>query len=89
MSGVWFCRTVPIRKGKHDPTGIVYIGEGGLGVGQRRPKKDRWYLKAPGMASAAHHVHVLSFLPDRLDLKAIGMDGSTIDEYTLSPRKGK
>ena len=31
-------RTAPIRHGKKDPTGIVYVGEGGLGVGQRK----RW-----------------------------------------------
>ena len=30
-------RTVPIRNGKRDPTGVVYIGEGGLGVPQRQP----------------------------------------------------
>ena len=80
-------RTVPIRNGKQDPTGITYIGEGGLGVGQRSPKKDRWYLKSPGLATKAHHVHLLSFSPDHLKIKAIGMDGKTLDEHTLSPRK--
>ena len=38
-------RTVPIRDGKKDPTGIVYVGEGGLGVGQRKPDGNRWYIK--------------------------------------------
>ena len=80
-------RTLPIRNNKHDPTGIVYIGEGGLGVGQRRPKTDRWYLQKPGMASAAHHVQLLTFNPDRLDYKVIGMDGATLDTYVISPRK--
>jgi len=28
-------RTVPIRNGRQDASGVVYIGEGGLGVGQR------------------------------------------------------
>jgi hypothetical protein len=79
-------RTVPIRAGKQDPTGIVYIGEGGLGVGQRRPKTDRWFLQKPGMAISAHHVQLLTFSNDRLDYKAIGMDGATLDTYVISPR---
>jgi len=33
-------RTPPIRNEKLDPTGVVYIGEGGLGVGQRTPHFD-------------------------------------------------
>ncbi|MCG8584526.1 MAG: metallophosphoesterase, partial [Pirellulales bacterium] len=80
-------RTVPIRGGKQSADGIVYIGEGGLGVGQRTPKADRWFLQKPGMATKGHHVHVLTFNPDRLDVKAIGMDGSTLDQYTREPRK--
>ena len=38
-------RTAPIRDMKIDPAGVVYIGEGGLGVGQRTPKTHRWYLQ--------------------------------------------
>lgn len=79
-------RTVPIRDGKHDPTGVVYVGEGGLGVGQRSPKSDRWYLQKPGMAISAHHVQMITFHPDRLEYKAIGMDGATLDEYVREPR---
>ena len=51
-------RTVPIRGNVEDKTGVVYIGEGGLGVGQRKPKVDRWYLKPPGMCTAASHIYV-------------------------------
>lgn len=80
-------RTVPIRDGKQNPDGIVYIGEGGLGVGQRTPKTDRWFLQKPGIATKGHHVHVLTFNADRLDVKAISMDGSTLDQYTREPRK--
>jgi hypothetical protein len=79
-------RTVPIRNGKQDASGIVYVGEGGLGAGLRRPKKDRWYLQPPGMATSAHHVQLLTFHADRLDYKAVGMDGSTLDTYVIPPR---
>ena len=80
-------RTVPIRAGKQHADGIVYIGEGGLGVGQRKPKADRWFLQEPGLATQGHHVHVLTFNPDRLDVKAVALDGSTLDQYTREPRK--
>ena len=79
-------RTVPIRDGKHDATGIIYVGEGGLGVGQRRPKTDRWYLQEPGMAASAYHVQLLTFNADRLDYKVVGMDGATLDTYVIHPR---
>jgi hypothetical protein len=51
-----FKRTPPIRDGKPDESGIVYLGEGGLGVPQRRPRQDDWWL-AQGVTAAQHHVH--------------------------------
>lgn len=78
-------RTVPIRDGKEDPTGIVYVGEGGLGVGQRTPKTDLWYLKG-GYAGRGHHVMQLSFSKDALEVETIMLEGNTIDKVTLKPR---
>ncbi|MHC4201901.1 MAG: hypothetical protein ACYSU0_18080 [Planctomycetota bacterium] len=80
-------RTVPIRGGKADPTGVVYIGEGGLGVPQRRPKKGLWYLESPGMASRGHHVQLLSFSRSGLRIDVIGMDGKVIDSHTIANRR--
>lgn len=79
-------RTVPIRNNEHDKTGVVYIGEGGLGVGQRSPKTDRWYLKSPGMASKGHHVQMLSFSAENLDYKCITLESGITDRYSRSPR---
>ncbi len=79
-------RTVPIRNGKQDPTGIVYVGEGGLGVSQRTPVS-QWYLKAPGMAKSAHHVQVFSFTPEKLVYEARGINGNTEDTYSFQPRR--
>lgn len=79
-------RTLPIRGEKHDATGVVYVGEGGLGVPQRTPSS-QWYLKAPGMAKSAHHVQVLSFSPTKLVYEARGMAGGTEDTYTFQPRR--
>lgn len=80
-------RTVPIRAGKHDPTGVVYLGEGGLGVHQRGPKKDRWYLQPPGTALRGHHVMQLDFSKNKIEYKAVLLNGKTADSYTFRPRE--
>ena len=86
-------RTVPIRGGKQDKTGVVYIGEGGLGVKPRTPKKDRAYLKPPGVASSGHHVQKITFTDKELKVQTILFDISDIekelevfDTYTRKPR---
>ncbi len=79
-------RTVPIRDGKKDASGVVYIGEGGLGVGQYRPKEDLWYLKNGGYVSRGHHVMQLSFSKDALNIETILMNGKVTDTHTLKPR---
>ncbi len=83
-------RTVPIRDGQMDPTGVVYIGEGGLGVPQRTPLYDRWYIQEPGMAMSASHIQAVRVTPDALYYSAILADGSVADTYTIKPnRQGK
>ncbi len=79
-------RTVPIRNGKLDETGVVYVGEGGLGVPQRSPKSDRWFLQPPGFTGSAHHVQVLSFDRDRLRCQTVDVDGKIVDDYAREPR---
>jgi hypothetical protein len=80
-------RTVPIRAGKLDPTGVVYVGEGGLGVKQRRPDANRWYLRSPGFVGRGHHVQVLTFSKNELQYECIAIDGKIIDKYVRKPRK--
>lgn len=80
-------RTVPILDDQPDPNGIVYVGEGGMGVRQRTPDADRWYLQAPGMAMSAHHVQRLSFGPERLDYEAVLLDGGVADAASFDPRR--
>lgn len=79
-------RTIPIRGGKADPTGVTYIGEGGLGVGQRSPKKDLWYLKG-GLIGAQHHIMILSFTKEKLGIKTVLLNGKVFDEHFLKIRK--
>jgi acid phosphatase type 7 len=80
-------RTLPIRSHAPDPeNGIVYIGDGGLGVPQRNPDPTRWWLQPPGFAKAVHHVHLLEFSDEALRVRAFGMEGETLDDFTLKPR---
>ncbi|MCC6546055.1 metallophosphoesterase family protein [Candidatus Sumerlaeota bacterium] len=80
-------RTVPIRASAVDEkSGIVYFGDGGLGVPQRKPDTTRWWLQPPGIAQAAHHVHTLKFTKESLRVQAIGMNGEVLDDYTAKPR---
>jgi hypothetical protein len=74
-------RTVPIRGNKPDETGVVYIGEGGLGVAQRTPKDDRWFLQSPGMADQGHHVFVLTFREDKLEGRCVLLGGEVRDSF--------
>ena len=78
-------RTVPIRNGKKDPTGVTYIGEGGLGVSQRSPKKDRWYLKE-GLANRGNHIMILTFKEKTLGIEVILLNGKSLDQFTLKAR---
>lgn len=74
-------RTLPIRDNQYDETGVVYIGEGGLGVGPRKPKMRRWYLQPPGMASSGHHVQKITCRDDRLTIRCILENGDVVDSY--------
>ena len=77
-------RTLPIYQDEHDPErGITYIGDGGLGVPQRTVDPTRWYLQAPGMVTAAHHVHVIEFGDESISGRAIGLDRKPLDEFVV------
>lgn len=77
-------RTVPIFADKEDPEkGVVYIGDGGLGVPQRDPDASRWYLQAPGMTGQGHHVHLLEFSEEKIEGTAIGLEKKVLDRFEI------
>jgi len=78
-------RTVPIRADAQDATGVVYVGEGGLGAPQRT-SNGAWFVQSPGMVTPANHVQLLSFSPTELVYEARLMDGTQADRYVLQPR---
>ncbi len=66
-------RTVPIRADEAHPDGVVYLGEGGLGVPQRTPRTSPWYLQPPGLVTNGHHVIRVDFGPERLRTRILRM----------------
>ncbi len=82
-------RTVPIRYGAPDPeNGIIYIGDGGLGVPQRTPETaNRWWLQDPGFAASADHVHLIEFGQEEMRVRAIGPRGNALDDFTVTPSR--
>ena len=79
-------RTVPIRDGKKDPTGIIYVGEGGLGVKQKKPSGKQWYLQDGGKHGFGHHIMRLDFTDETLRTRFIRMNGQVWDDFTIKAR---
>ncbi|MEE9312979.1 MAG: metallophosphoesterase family protein [Planctomycetota bacterium] len=85
--GHTFKRTVPIRAGKKAEDGIVYIGEGGLGVKQRPPDEDRWYFKEGGKVGSFHHVQKVTVTTKKLTVETIDLEQKVKDIWSRKPRK--
>ena len=81
-------RTLPIKNEKVDhKDGVIYVGEGGLGVKQRSPRnQDAWYLQDPGYAISAYHFQKLKIENNEMEYQVILMDGNIFDTMTFSPR---
>jgi hypothetical protein len=80
-------RTLPIRGGRPEPDGVVYIGEGGLGVRQRSPDATRWFLQEPGFARRGHHVWRIGIGADAIELEAFGEDGARTDAARIDGKR--
>lgn len=76
-------RTVPILDVQASANGIVYIGDGGLGVRPREVDPSRWYLKPPGIAKSVHNVHVVDYSAKEITIKAYGIEGETLDHFVI------
>ena len=64
-------KTAPIYREKIDEErGIVYVGEGGLGVRMRTPK-DHWYFGGSGFASSDYHFQMVTIEKDGFVYEAI------------------
>jgi hypothetical protein len=87
-------RTFPIRNEQRDETGVVYIGEGGLGVKQRTPRTNEFYLKPPTKLGSGHHVQKITFTDGEMKIQTIVIDvdhptekaTTVFDRYTRKAR---
>ena len=81
-------KTVPIWHKRRDPVkGIVYVGEGGLGVRQRKPKhKDKWYFQAPGFATSKHHIQLLKVESNKMDFEIYDIDYELYNRVEFLPK---
>jgi len=77
-------RTFPIKRGKSDPTGVVYMGDGSWGVSARKPK-ELWYLEKKAQANA---VCLVTLQSEQGKVEAIDVSGSVIDQISFMPMQG-
>ena len=74
-----FKRTIPLRAGKEDPNGIIYLGDGAWGVTPRKtePKGHRAYI---AKSAAVRHFYLVTLYQDQRDILAINDKGEIFDE---------
>ncbi|TVR50288.1 MAG: hypothetical protein EA425_10235 [Puniceicoccaceae bacterium] len=77
-------RTIPIRAEEPADDGIVFIGDGAWGVGERvvHPAEDTWYLER---SQSIRHLILLTLKDESRDLKVISREGKLIDHYIPPP----
>lgn len=75
-------RTWPIKQGRIDYSGVVYVITGSAGAEFRTPGREWWTA-----ASDACYCYILvDVMPGRLRVTAYRLDGSVIDSFTLYKR---
>lgn len=73
-------KTFPIKAGKIDPSGIVYLGDGAWGV-PPRATYNRWYLEK---RSAKNNVYLVELTSsNEATIRALDLKGQTLDEFKL------
>ncbi len=74
-----FKRTHPIKAGRIDPTGVVYVGDGAWGV-ETRNTHDMWYLEKKGKDN---HIWLVELSLKEATLRALNLLGEPLDELTF------
>lgn len=69
-------RTYPIKEGRIDPQGIVYLGDGTWGVAPRIPEK-RWYT---ARSAAMNCFWLVSLSSTGAQFQSFGLNGALIEE---------
>jgi acid phosphatase type 7 len=79
-----FKRTHPLKAGKVDPSGILYLGDGSWGVAPRVPIRasKTWYL---AKAQKTNCFWLASLSPEKCSLQAFNLKGKRIDQVSIFP----
>ena len=83
-------QTCPIRDDRCQDGGVIYVGEGGLGVSQRSAeRRHAWYFDDGGYAKSAHHVQSIEIRggSDLQMIYQVFYDGKFQHKITFNPRK--
>ncbi len=82
--GHTFKRTAPLwQESINAKNGIIYMGEGGLGVKLRQPQSDRWYLNGGGTSAARYHFIVVNVDATSLRVQSIDHESEIFDDFSL------
>ncbi|WP_100614039.1 purple acid phosphatase family protein [Confluentibacter citreus] len=76
-------KTMPILNGKVDKNGIIYVGEGGLGVPQRDPDPSRWYFGKESIVESKHHLWKVSVYDSIANVTAFGIEQDTLHTFNI------
>ncbi len=72
-------RTWPIRNGRIDASGVVYVVTGGGGAPLHEAGRDWW----TAVSESTYHYCVVDVQPSLLQVTAYRLDGSILDTFTL------
>ncbi len=76
-----FKRTFPLKEGKVDPQGVLYLGDGAWGVAPRKPSK-HWYLEK---AAQSNCFWLVTLGKEGSTIKAFNEEGKVLDEVMVKP----
>jgi len=74
-------RTLPLRAGKYDPTGVVYVQTGGAGGGLENYAPNRSAFTAKVLRE--HHFCNVVIAGNRLAFQAIDIKGRVFDQFEI------
>jgi hypothetical protein len=73
--------TQPMRGGKVDPDGIVFVGDGAWSVGLRLPNTQPEQATYLRKAQPVHHVFEITLTPSNRTVRALDMTGNDLDVF--------
>ena len=79
-------RTHLMRGDKIDPTGTLYVGDGGYGAPPRKPQPKDYHAFTKYEKA---FYFIVEFHQDVLRYNCVTIDGTIIDTFSVKPKKGE